>query len=93
MQPRHYSGVTEVIITGLQSLYSIFVHYFLAEQTPLSALYVASLAKEAGFPKGVVNVVNGFGPTAGAAISTHPDINKVKIFMNDTKIHFEKNTK
>jgi acyl-CoA reductase-like NAD-dependent aldehyde dehydrogenase len=51
------------------------------------------LAKEAGFPKGVVNVVNGFGPTAGAAISTHPDINKVKLFMNDTKIHFEENTK
>jgi len=36
-----------------------------AEQTPLSALYIASLAKEAGFPPGVFNVVPGYGPTAG----------------------------
>jgi acyl-CoA reductase-like NAD-dependent aldehyde dehydrogenase len=50
---------------------------FSAEQTPLSALFVASLAREAGFPKGVVNVVPGYGPTAGAAISNHLDINKV----------------
>lgn len=48
-----------------------------AEQTPLSALYVASLIKEAGFPPGVVNVVNGYGATAGAAISSHMDIDKV----------------
>ncbi|XP_066925319.1 aldehyde dehydrogenase 1A1-like [Clytia hemisphaerica] len=48
-----------------------------AEQTPLSALHVASLIKEAGFPAGVVNIVNGYGPTAGAAISEHMDINKV----------------
>lgn len=38
---------------------------------------MAALAKEAGFPAGVINVVNGFGPTAGAAISAHPDIAKV----------------
>ncbi|XP_043461545.1 retinal dehydrogenase 1-like [Leptopilina heterotoma] len=48
-----------------------------AEQTPLSALYLASLIKESGFPAGVVNVIPGYGPTAGAAISEHPDINKV----------------
>lgn len=48
-----------------------------AEQTPLTALYLCSLIKEAGFPPGVVNVVPGYGPTAGAAISTHPDINKI----------------
>lgn len=48
-----------------------------AEQTPLSALYVASLIKEADFPPGVVNVVNGYGPTAGAAIASHMDIDKV----------------
>merc|ERR1719259_1304152 len=48
-----------------------------AEQTPLSALHMAALTKEAGFPDGVINVVNGFGPTAGAAIASHPDINKV----------------
>lgn len=48
-----------------------------AEQTPLSALHLAALSKEAGFPDGVLNVVNGFGPTAGHAISAHPDIAKV----------------
>eukprot|EP00914_Ancora_sagittata_P033370 GHVO01067269.1.p1 GENE.GHVO01067269.1~~GHVO01067269.1.p1 ORF type:complete len:493 (+),score=90.56 GHVO01067269.1:197-1675(+) len=48
-----------------------------AEQTPLTALYIAALIKEAGFPPGVVNVVPGYGPTAGAAISSHPEIRKV----------------
>ncbi|WP_077358650.1 aldehyde dehydrogenase family protein [Virgibacillus halodenitrificans] len=48
-----------------------------AEQTPLSLLYVASLLKEAGFPKGVVNIVPGFGKTAGEAIVNHPDIDKL----------------
>lgn len=48
-----------------------------AEQTPLSALYVAKLIKEAGFPPGVVNVISGFGKTAGAAIASHMDIDKV----------------
>ena len=48
-----------------------------AEQTPLSALHVAALAKEAGYPAGVVNVVTGYGRNAGAAISSHPDIRKV----------------
>uniref|UniRef100_A0A336JYT1 CSON002400 protein n=1 Tax=Culicoides sonorensis TaxID=179676 RepID=A0A336JYT1_CULSO len=48
-----------------------------AEQTPLTALYVAALSNEAGFPPGVINVITGYGPTAGAAISEHPDIRKV----------------
>eukprot|EP01104_Vermistella_antarctica_P000732 TRINITY_DN10852_c0_g1_i1.p1 TRINITY_DN10852_c0_g1~~TRINITY_DN10852_c0_g1_i1.p1 ORF type:complete len:502 (+),score=154.07 TRINITY_DN10852_c0_g1_i1:30-1508(+) len=48
-----------------------------AEQTPLTALKMAALAKEAGFPAGVINVIPGYGPTAGAAISEHPDIHKV----------------
>ncbi|PVD19050.1 hypothetical protein C0Q70_21609 [Pomacea canaliculata] len=48
-----------------------------AEQTPLSALYCAALLKEAGFPPGVVNIVPGYGPTAGAAISEHMNIDKV----------------
>ncbi|KAF4365452.1 hypothetical protein F8388_012817 [Cannabis sativa] len=48
-----------------------------AEQTPLSALYYAHLAKLAGIPDGVLNVITGFGPTAGAAISSHMDIDKV----------------
>src|SRR5258707_8575652 len=47
-----------------------------AEQTPLTALRVAELAQEAGFPAGVVNVVPGYGPTAGAAIRGHRDIDK-----------------
>src|SRR5215475_14581844 len=48
-----------------------------AEQTPLTALRVAALAQEAGFPDGVINVVPGYGPTAGAALSNHMDIDKV----------------
>ncbi|XP_026177165.1 retinal dehydrogenase 1-like isoform X1 [Mastacembelus armatus] len=48
-----------------------------AEQTPLSALHMAALIKEAGFPPGVVNVVPGYGQTAGSAISHHMDIDKV----------------
>eukprot|EP00918_Siedleckia_nematoides_P012309 GHVU01026987.1.p1 GENE.GHVU01026987.1~~GHVU01026987.1.p1 ORF type:complete len:473 (+),score=72.03 GHVU01026987.1:160-1419(+) len=48
-----------------------------AEQTPLSALYAAALAKEAGFPPGVINVVPGYGPTAGAAVAEHMNIDKV----------------
>jgi len=56
-----------------------------AEQTPLSALYIASLLVEAGFPPGVVNIVPGFGPTAGAAISQHMDVDKVA-FTGSTEI-------
>src|SRR5438132_512054 len=48
-----------------------------AEQTPLTALRVAGLAQEAGVPDGVLNVVPGYGPTAGAAVSSHMDIDKV----------------
>jgi aldehyde dehydrogenase (NAD+) len=48
-----------------------------AEQTPLTALKVAALAQEAGFPDGVLNVVPGYGPTAGAALSGHMDVDKV----------------
>jgi aldehyde dehydrogenase (NAD+) len=48
-----------------------------AEQTPLTALRVAALAQEVGFPDGVVNVVPGYGPTAGAALSGHPDVDKI----------------
>jgi aldehyde dehydrogenase (NAD+) len=48
-----------------------------AEQTPLTALRVAALAQEVGFPNGVLNVVPGYGPTAGAALSAHMDVDKV----------------
>ncbi|OJJ64047.1 hypothetical protein ASPSYDRAFT_84075 [Aspergillus sydowii CBS 593.65] len=48
-----------------------------AEQTPLSILYFATLVKEAGFPPGVINIVNGIGRVAGTALVTHPDVDKV----------------
>lgn len=56
-----------------------------AEQTPLTALYLAALTKEAGFPPGVINVVPGYGPTAGAALSQHPDVRKIA-FTGSTEI-------
>ncbi|KAH7011220.1 aldehyde dehydrogenase domain-containing protein [Ilyonectria destructans] len=48
-----------------------------AEQTPLSILYFATLIKEAGFPAGVVNIINGYGRVAGAALASHLDIDKI----------------
>ncbi|KAI4297389.1 hypothetical protein L6164_037282 [Bauhinia variegata] len=48
-----------------------------AEQTPLSALFYAHLSKKAGIPEGVLNVITGFGETAGAAICSHMDIDSV----------------
>ncbi|CAG4919202.1 unnamed protein product [Colias eurytheme] len=48
-----------------------------AEQTPLTALYLASLLQKAGVPPGVVNVVNGYGETAGVALTHHPDVAKI----------------
>jgi len=49
----------------------------LAEQTPLSGLYMGKLIKEAGFPPGVVNIIAGYGKTAGAALAAHMDVDKV----------------
>lgn len=48
-----------------------------AENTPLSALYICGLIKEAGFPPGVINLVSGYGKTVGAAIAQHMDVDKV----------------
>ncbi len=48
-----------------------------AEQTPMTALRLAELICEAGYPKGVVNVVTGMGPVAGAALVEHPDVDKI----------------
>lgn len=56
-----------------------------AEQTPLSALLLAELIAEAGFPNGVVNVVPGYGETAGAALAAHPDVDKVA-FTGSTEV-------
>lgn len=56
-----------------------------AEQTPLSALHAAALSKEAGFPDGVINVVPGFGETAGHSLVVHPDVRKVA-FTGSTEV-------
>jgi aldehyde dehydrogenase (NAD+) len=56
-----------------------------AEQTPLSALRIGELIVEAGFPEGVVNLLPGFGPTAGAAIAHHMDVDKVA-FTGSTEV-------
>ncbi|KAG4942820.1 hypothetical protein JHK85_047466 [Glycine max] len=50
-----------------------------AEQTPLTALFVAKLFHEAGLPDGVLNVVSGYGPTAGAALASHMDVDKIDV--------------
>ena len=56
-----------------------------AEQTPLTALRLAGLIAEAGMPEGVVNVVPGFGETAGAALAAHNDVDKVA-FTGSTEV-------
>src|SRR5579862_1863755 len=56
-----------------------------AEQTPLSALRLGELIMEAGFPDGVVNVIPGYGETAGAALAAHPDVDKVA-FTGSTEV-------
>jgi phenylacetaldehyde dehydrogenase len=56
-----------------------------AEQTPLTALRLAELVQEAGIPAGVVNILTGFGETAGAALAAHPDVDKVA-FTGSTEV-------
>jgi acyl-CoA reductase-like NAD-dependent aldehyde dehydrogenase len=56
-----------------------------AEQTPLTALRLGELLLEAGIPEGVVNIITGFGETAGASIAEHPDIDKVA-FTGSTEV-------
>jgi phenylacetaldehyde dehydrogenase len=56
-----------------------------AEQTPLSALRLAEIVQEAGVPPGVVNILTGFGETAGAALAAHPDVDKVA-FTGSTEV-------
>jgi phenylacetaldehyde dehydrogenase len=56
-----------------------------AEQTPLSALRLGELFQEAGFPDGVVNIVPGYGETAGAALAAHPGVDKVA-FTGSTEV-------
>ena len=56
-----------------------------AEETPLSALLLDRLVHEAGVPEGVVNLLTGYGHTAGAAITAHPDVEKVA-FTGSTEV-------
>ena len=56
-----------------------------AEETPLSALVLMRLLAEAGVPDGVANLVNGYGHTVGAAITAHPDVEKVA-FTGSTEV-------
>jgi phenylacetaldehyde dehydrogenase len=56
-----------------------------AEQTPLTAVRLAGLMAEAGVPDGVVNVVTGFGETAGAALAAHPQVDKIA-FTGSTEV-------
>src|ERR1700694_1352380 len=56
-----------------------------AEQTPLTALRLGELIQEAGFPEGVVNIIPGYGETAGAALASHPGIDKIA-FTGSTEI-------
>ncbi|KAJ7560012.1 hypothetical protein O6H91_04G110800 [Diphasiastrum complanatum] len=56
-----------------------------AEQTPLSSILAGKLALEAGLPPGVLNIVSGYGPTAGAAVSKHMDVDKVA-FTGSTEV-------
>ena len=56
-----------------------------AEQTPLSALRLGELISEAGIPDGVVNIVPGYGETAGAALAAHPGVDKVA-FTGSTEV-------
>jgi phenylacetaldehyde dehydrogenase len=56
-----------------------------AEQTPLTALLLGELILEAGIPDGVVNIVPGYGETAGAALAAHPDVDKIA-FTGSTEV-------
>jgi acyl-CoA reductase-like NAD-dependent aldehyde dehydrogenase len=56
-----------------------------AEQTPVGAMELARLIQEAGFPEGVVNIVPGYGETAGAALAAHPGIDKIA-FTGSTEV-------
>jgi phenylacetaldehyde dehydrogenase len=56
-----------------------------AEETPLTALFLGELIQEAGVPDGVVNIITGFGETAGAALAAHPDVDKVA-FTGSTEV-------
>ena len=59
-----------------------------SEKTPLTALLMGQLAKDAGFPAGVVNVLSGYGPDCGASLATHLDVDKIA-FTGSSKVGHE----
>jgi acyl-CoA reductase-like NAD-dependent aldehyde dehydrogenase len=59
-----------------------------SEKTPLTALHISKLVQEAGFPAGVVNTISGYGPTAGARLAMHPDIDKIAFTGSTAVGHF-----
>ena len=59
-----------------------------AEQTPLTALFIAQLTKEAGLPEGVFNMLSGFGNVAGRHLVSHPAVDKIA-FTGSTKVGLE----
>jgi phenylacetaldehyde dehydrogenase len=68
-----------VLATGCTAVLKV------AEETPLSALRLGEVLQEAGLPDGVVNIITGFGETAGAALAAHPGIEKVA-FTGSTEV-------
>ena len=56
-----------------------------AEETPLSALKLEGIFREAGLPDGVLNVITGYGETTGAALTAHPDVDKIA-FTGSTEV-------
>lgn len=59
-----------------------------AEQTPLSALFMAELVQKAGFPDGVFNMLSGYGPKTGKYLASHPLVDRVA-FTGSTKVGFD----
>ncbi len=57
----------------------------IAEETPLTGLWLGQICQEAGFPDGVVNIIPGFGETAGRALVAHPDVDKIS-FTGSTAV-------
>ena len=56
-----------------------------AEETPLTALKLEEIFREAGLPDGVLNVITGYGETTGAALTAHPDVDKIA-FTGSTEV-------
>ncbi|KAH0892913.1 hypothetical protein HID58_055342 [Brassica napus] len=64
----------------------------IAEQTPLTAFYAGKLFLEAGLPLGVLNIVSGFGPTAGASLLSHIDVDKLLLHCSFSSLAFTGST-